>query len=270
MTPLSQAQALGFAAMTGARVGQNRRQGVATFGFTAPTIIYEEMRAIDQDAARLDGNVNGFVADANFKASWNGWLANWRAFRDRYLDSNAAKLGAVFYTDDLARQVEIYRQQLSGFYADYARQTSSTGGVVPAIAPLAVPPIVPGQKTGPQGESEPLLPWWAWMLIGVGTVGAGYFVYRKYVAAQHTKRTIYREVLPRFIGKPLSRAAEHANSDELPPWAHQAPDEERELADYARDPRALYASPRYHAPSPPPRMHGWNRDPYADAYDGDE
>lgn len=253
MTPFQEAQALGFAAMTGARSGARNgaRRGVVT-GFTAPVIIYENMRAIDQDAARLDGNVNAYVADPVFRSAWAGWLVNWRAFRDRYLDSNAAKLGAVFYTDDLARQVEIYRQQLAGWYADYTRQASTTGTPVPQISSLGIPPLAPGQRTGPQGQSEPLLPWWAWMVVGVAAVGGGYFVYRRYVAPRvsslfggGSSDDDRDDGGDRRRPARLSRAS--VPESDVPPWMQHDPDG---LESYAQDPRATM---RY-APPPPPAL----------------
>lgn len=150
-------------------------------GFTAPTVIYEKMRDIQRAAAGLDADVQAHVTSAVFRHNWDTWYANWRAFFIKY-QSTSEKAGAIFYTDDLNRQVETYRLQLLGFFDDYRKQTGTDGKPVPA--PSGEPP------TRAPDESNPIqllpgsgwsLPWWVWMLGGVAAVGAGYYLYRTYL-----------------------------------------------------------------------------------------
>lgn len=274
MIPLDQAHHLGAVSMAGARAG-HRANVRTSFGFTAPTILYEEIRAIDQDATRLDSNVTAYVPlGTPFRASWAAWIANWRAFRDKHLDSNYEKLATLFTTDALAQQIETYRQQLQSLYADYGKLGAGT----PALAPPGpvAPPLVPGQTTSPAtGKPEPsLLPWWAWMGLGVAAIGGVYWGYRKYVAPKVAKwsgRAAHDPPL-RMRRLPPSSRDELALVQETALYEHAEPDP-LSLAEYASDPRSQqgfcyrpYVHPhlvpaalpaRRHA-APPPHWNGWS------------
>jgi hypothetical protein len=287
-----EAQALGFATMLGQQAGTARRVGAPVFGFTAPTILYDEIRAIDQDATRLDANVTAYIPlGVPFRAAWSSWLPNWQAFRDKYLDSAYQRLGAVFYTDDLAKQIETYRQQLSALYQDYARQTSPQGGAVPALTPPGpqAPPLVPGQQTDPAtGQSSPsLLPWWGWVLLTVGAAGVGYWGYRRFVkpavgrlfGSEHEgsdpePRPIARLAAPRdprspnfhlardgYPGARMSGSPEYRTGGRDATLAYAAEgmaveveDPSSLLAGYAQDPRALHGAEFWYRPYEHPHV----------------
>lgn len=173
-------------------------------GWTAPTVIYDDMRAIKVDADKLDTLIQRFVPEGPFKASWRAWYANWNAFFEKY-QSDLNKLGAILYTDDLAQRVQVYSQELANITADYNQQRQADGQVVPQTTP---PPLRDPRTTSDQHEKVgSSLPWWFWVLGTLAAGGLVYYGYRRYQDAQHAKRTIQREVLPGLIGPGLARAA---------------------------------------------------------------
>lgn len=148
-------------------------------GFTAPTITYDLMRQIQARAQALDLLVNRYVADPVFRSSWGAWYEQaWEPFFEKYTQSELARLGAAFYSDELAQRAETFRQQLESFYADYNRQRQPDGQAVPN-AGQPVPQVRPLPK--PEGGSLSSIfavPWWTWVIGGVVVVGLGYVAYR--------------------------------------------------------------------------------------------
>lgn len=238
--------------------GQSR----AVVGWTNPTITYDSQRRIDREAAMLDGLIRANVIDEPFRAAWQTWYeGNWKPFFAKYAGDDSlipyGKLGAVASSDAIARETETQSQYLNGFVADYNRQRTRTGQLVPQTR---VPPLEQPLVEGDKKESGWTLPWWAWMLGGVAVVGVGYWGYRKYQQAQQAKKTIYEGVLPNLIGPGLAKSAQEANRDPdfgygyvpapptypmMAPLAPRQPRPEapppvtlKTMADYASDPRA--------------------------------
>ncbi len=164
----------------------------ATFGFTAPTDIYDVMRSVKTSADALHRDVLANVADPAFRTAWLAWYQEWNAFFER----NYRTFGTLLHTDELKAQTEAYRLQLLSWYDAYARQTTPVGTPVPPAAgvpPLRPGPGVPTQGAPPStnGASEPLIPWWGWVLGGAALVGVGYYGYKRYLAPD-------RSLLPRM------------------------------------------------------------------------
>lgn len=199
-------------------------------GFTAPTVIYDKMRAIESLRQDLGTKITNYSPDPAFVRAWQAFEQEWTPFYHRY-QSDAAKLGAILYTDDLNRQVDSFQRRIDDFYRQYQSQHQANGQPVPRPA---APPLPFPVEPGPSARTG--LPWWFWTLFGVGIVGAGYAAYRYYVGAQAAKHAIRSTVLPGLIGPRLASAA--GRDPEASPWP-------RTLEDFAMDPRA--AAPVDHA-----------------------
>ena len=149
---------------------------VSRIGFTPPTTIYEKMRQIESFAKALDLNIEQFVSSPVFRSAWKAWYDNtWKPFYERYAGPNASqqtKLGVVFYSDELASQTESYRQQLDNFEKDYSLQRQSNGQPVPNV-----PGVAPNQPV--LQSLSPGLPWYVWVLGGVGITILGYFAIQR-------------------------------------------------------------------------------------------
>lgn len=213
-------------------------------GFTAPTIIYDKMRAIEALRGELGQKITTFAGDPAFVGAWRAWEQRWIPFFQKYqtpgLGGDVGRLGAVFFTDDLDGQVEEFRGQINAFYADYQRQRQANGQPVPRPATPPLPrPLGPAGAGGGGG-----LPWWFWMASGVALVGGGYLAYRYYVNAQKLKAGIREEILPLVLPGGLGGAVARATRDEassLEPRTSSSRSSNRfprTLEDFARDPRA--------------------------------
>lgn len=120
----------------------------ASFGWTAPTVSYDDMRAIKVDADNLAALVSVNVADPGFRSQWAAWYANWNAFYDKYQDI-WAKLGAATYSDDLANRVKQYSLELQQLSSQYNQQRNAAGGAVPQVpAPVSHDPQSEARDSG--------------------------------------------------------------------------------------------------------------------------
>ena len=206
-------------------------------GFTAPTIIYDKMRSIDTVAKDLGPKIMTFVADPAFLRAWQAFDAEWTPFFQKYQgESDLPRVGALFFTDDLNRQTESFRDRINAFHADYQRQRQRSGQPVPPpVAPALPRPPEEGPNAPPRAGGTGL-PWWFWTLFGVGIVGGGYALYRYYQRAQALKAGIREEILPSLIGPRLAAAS--ARDPELRSRRDHGPTFPRTLEDFANDPRA--------------------------------
>lgn len=200
------------------------RPGHPVVGWTTPTTIYERMRTIDSSAREMNALILANVTRDTFKASWSTWLARWNVFFEKY-QGFFAKLGAPFYTDELSRTVEDYRSGLAAFQRGYGAERDAKGEPLP-------PPVaaLPEPLTGPDKKSESsVFPWWGWALVGVGTVGVGFFLYKRYVAVSSDlayKRKALERILPSIMekemgpmGRQLGEAAASRDPNRLQPIA---------------------------------------------------
>lgn len=163
---------------------------VLRVGFTAPTVIWQEMRRIDAGADALDRNMI-YVSSDNVKTGWKVWLATWKKFfaeKTEGMTGFFAPLGATLYSDDLAKQVDGYAQDLDRWYATYNAQKTPQGDEPPPVPGAGAP--TPGLYTPPGEEPKTGLlgsiPWWVWVL-GVGAVGA--LAYSIYETGKFAKQT---------------------------------------------------------------------------------
>lgn len=210
-------------------------------GFTAPTIIYDKMRAIETLAKDLGPKILTYVADPAFVRAWTAFDAEWTPFFQKYQgESDIPRLGALFYTDDLNKQTEAFQTRINALRADYENQRQANGQPVPqpVAPPIPVPAPNAPSRTGATG-----LPWYFWTLFGIGLVGAGYLAYRYYQRAQMLKAGIREELLPAILPGGFGHAVARASRD---PEAYEsaypayppAPTFPRTLEDFAHDPRA--------------------------------
>jgi hypothetical protein len=220
------------------------RQDNISVGWTAPVSTYEKMRAINLDADRLDRNMNAFVSNVQLRADFNAWLANWRVLFNKYAGPDAT-FGDKFWlgmsserSDALAQQAAEEDMRLRGFYALYNRERQPNGQPVPN---LVDPPVLPPSPSGPLASVG--LPWWFWMVAGVGVVGLGYLGYRKYQegkAKAGVAKKFGRGALTKYLGPMGEPAYEYsqAGRDVGAPnfQVGRDPAAPFQLATYARDP----------------------------------
>jgi hypothetical protein len=163
----------------------------AVIGYTTPSVTYDRMRQIDASADSLDRDMKAFVSNAQTLAAWAQWLKGWKTYIAPFNleDKGAyesAKLWAVLSSDDIARQVDSYRQQLDGWYLKYAKERLPNGQPVPD--PSGLPPtkgeIEADRAAKNNSSSAPSvgLPWYFWLGLGVAGVGVLYLVYKQTVA----------------------------------------------------------------------------------------
>lgn len=190
-------------------------------GWTTPSIIYDRMRDIDTAASALDREIQTKVTRAAFRDHWGEWYKRWRAFFAKYQGA-WAKLGAVTYTDDLASQVESWRQQLADFGDAYKLESGSS---VPGIPPS--PPVPPPPLPNPTGIANLSVPWWVWMLGGVALVGTGYYLYTRFQdmrAKKHAVEGAMPSLLSAYGVPPQLAAASvaHDPNPSAPPFIYDA------------------------------------------------
>lgn len=150
-------------------------------GFTAPTFVYDRMRAMQAHAANLDLLIEEHVVDDAYRAGWKGWYDGaWRPFFDRSAGPNASswtRLGNALTSDELAGQAEAFRQQLEAFDRSYRVQRTTDGRGVPVPASSA-----PGAATPPSAALSiaQAIPWYYWVGGALVLVGTGAYLYRRY------------------------------------------------------------------------------------------
>lgn len=187
---------------------QAPQQTQAQIGFTRPGTSFARMDVINTDAVRLNNNVKAFVVDPVFRSSWNAWFSEWSRFYDKYAGPNASSFdqaSVLTWSDDFAARVTQEEGQFNSFVAEYNTKKGSNGAPLPKVDRLPNPPKVFGWSP----------PWWAWMGLGIGVVGIGYLVYKKYyLPVRNTRRTIDESLpdvldglIPGGIGRSLGKAA---------------------------------------------------------------
>lgn len=179
------------------------RPGHPVVGWTPPTVIYDKMRHVDMAAKEMNALIAANVRNATLRSAWIAWYGNWQKFFDKY-QGTFAKLGAVFYTDDLARQAEEYRRTFESFRATYAAERDEKGQPLPQpVAPI--PSVLQPGDTKKEGEDEKKgwsIPWWVWVLGGAGVVVGGYFVVksvRNAMAEARAKKLALEGNLPKLM-----------------------------------------------------------------------
>jgi hypothetical protein len=191
--------------------GAVARPGHPVVGWTAPTVIYDKMLHIDSGAKEMNALMIANVTESVLRAAWAAWYTQWLAFFAKYQDT-FARLGALLYTDDLARETEDYRRTFESFRATYAIQRTSTGAPLPQPS-TAIPGVLnPGEKKKEDGSSAGIeIPWWIWTVGGIGLALGGYFLYKKALELR-AKRRALDAALPTLlqgygIPKEISQAA---------------------------------------------------------------
>lgn len=171
-------------------------------GFTAPTILYDRMRALDPAVQELQTLVQTYVTRQAFKDSWSQYYGQWVAFYQKYLGSDANKLGAPV-TDNakFEAQIEDFRVRYQTYRDGYSKEVDANGQPLKAPAPISPLPPPPPPDTQPddQKKSSWTLPWWAWMLGGVAVVGGGYWLYKRAIEVRDARRAIDK-ALPNTLG----------------------------------------------------------------------
>lgn len=176
----------------GVATGGGVRGQSARTGWTAPTVIYDKMRLIQQRAASLDADVLRNVEREAFRAAWGEWYKRWSAFFGKY-QSDYAKLGAVTYTDELNAQTDAFFKDIDGWYLGYMKEPGKGGtSIPPPTSPLPHVPELP--KPGTEPPKEGISIWW--FVGGAIVLGAGYMMYKNLKAANETARAI----APALIG----------------------------------------------------------------------
>jgi hypothetical protein len=135
-----------------------------------------KMKQIDTSARTLDKDVQANVGDPVWRSGWDAWLKDWRAYYALTQQLLRKLFSNPFNTDEIDAQVESYREQLNGWYADYRNQKGRDGRT-PVPPPKGQPPVKGEEEKTGTGSS---LPWWFWMVSGIAVVGVSYIVYRKY------------------------------------------------------------------------------------------
>lgn len=175
-------------------------------GYTPPAATYDKMRQMHNASAEpLERDIQLNVADPTYRAAWDNWYHHaWLPFYQKYAGPDASiltKFGASFYSDEVASRAEAFRQQLEHFYQTYPQQRTMTGQPVPR--PTGAPPVLGGLPAG----SRFTLPWWVWG-IGLAAVGGiGLIAYYRVKELRAKRKVLEEEVLPKYIGKDLAKAA---------------------------------------------------------------
>ncbi len=182
-------------------------------GFTSPTVLDDKLRSIDLAADTLNQDVLQNVTPASgYFGAWRAWHLQWKAFFEKNFHSFP-----LLGTDALDRQIEDQRTQFNSFHDSYPLQRTPVGTPVPPPSGPAAPraPIEGGGGSGTGGGSSSGVPWYVWTLGGMALVGVGYLGYLQYQRFQRTKEFVRREVLPKYVGADLARAADVARDPEL-------------------------------------------------------
>lgn len=175
-------------------------------GYTPPAATYDKMRQMHNASAEpLERDVQQNVASPDYRAAWDNWYHHaWLPFYQKYAGPDASvltKFGANLYSDEVAARAEAFRQQLEHFYRTYPQQRTFSGQAVPRAS--GAPPILGGIPAG-SGWS---LPWWVWGLGLAAVGGVGLIAYYRVKELRAKRKVLEEEVLPKYIGKDLAKAA---------------------------------------------------------------
>jgi hypothetical protein len=166
------------------------RPGRPVVGWTSPEIIYDKMRSIDSGAKELDVLMRTNVREPVVLAAWKAWYAQWLAFFARH-QSKYAQFGTLLFmnTDELAGQTEEYRRTYESFRATYALQRDASGNPLPQPSTPIPVVLTPGATKKEDGSSGGIqIPWWFWVVGGVGVTVGGYFLYKNITRTAHELR----------------------------------------------------------------------------------
>jgi len=180
----------GLSAVVGASAPPDR------VGFTAPARIWPKIDEIEASAAALNRDVQAYVGNPAFRAAWDTWYRNWRQNYATKYQGVVARLGALTGSDELNANVENQREQLRGWYEQYAQQVQANGQPVPGStgqAPLRAP-----QAQDPPARSW-TLPWWFWLGTGALVAYVGYRIYRTYRIVDARGRAIEEKFVPALL-----------------------------------------------------------------------
>lgn len=183
-------------------------------GFVAPTLLYDQMRAIDASARSLGADFARNVdAQDPTRHAFEDWFGTvWTPFFQKTTGTLGAKLANAFFTDDIQKQIDTHRLELDGFYHQYAALHLASGQPVPAPSAPGVPvpppasPETPAPSWIPSFVPKIEVPWYAWLVLGGVAVGGGYVLYRVLMAAHEEARETRRQIL----GSPLLGTLLHA------------------------------------------------------------
>lgn len=159
----------------------------------------------------FNDDVRNFAKDEAFKKGWEGWFATFREWAETRISRHERKwtilLGPLATNPDLTNTDEIAvtaterRQDLARFQATYATLKSADGKPLPSNAPIV--PITPPPQQEKKADGIPL---WA-LLLGVGVVGAGVFIYwrlKKTSQMLDARRAVLeKDVLPLVLGSSM-------------------------------------------------------------------
>lgn len=182
-------------------------------GWTTPTTIYEKMRAINASAEDLNPLVQVHIRRPEWKTAWDAWFGRWKAFFQKY-QSDGAKLGALFYTDELAASTEEHRRILEDFQRGYSAEKNEKGEPLPAPNVPVPQPLPP--KGGDKEDEGFKIPWWGWLLGGTVLVVGGYYFFkfaRSTAADMRAKHRALEGALPRLLPGGIGEAAAARASD---------------------------------------------------------
>jgi len=218
-----------------------------------------KMKQVDTSALALAHDIQTNVGDPVFQKNYAAWLADWKAFYEQSQKLLAKLFSNPFRTKELDDQTESYRQQLIGWYADYRNQKGHDGRT-PVPPPSGQPPVpAPTPPDGRGGGASAGLPWWFWVLGGVGLVGLGYIAYKKYqegVAKKHVLERYAPGIVQKHLGpfaKPALEYSAAGRDPELPnfyegrsparPSYSSGPSRDTpfQLSTYTRDPSPMSA-----------------------------
>lgn len=162
-------------------------------GYTAPSIIWDEMRRVDASVRNLDRYMV-YVARQDVKDAWKVWAASWDDFyrkKSAGLGGIWAPAAALFHSDELRDQVNQYAADLERWYATYEGQETAQGEDVPPIPGAGPPsPIDKSESTAGPSLFTFRIPWWGWVAIATGGAAVAYSVYRAAEGAREDARGI--------------------------------------------------------------------------------
>lgn len=162
-------------------------------GWTAPSLIYDNMRLVNASAIATDLDIMMHAKSEGLKAAWKTWYASWKEFFKKH-EGFYQRLGNAFHTDELAAQVEQWRRSLGSLQATYAAESG---------VPNLTNPVPGTFEKPPEDKKSFSIPWWGWTLGGVLLVGAGWMVYRQVKELQAKREALEKNVLPLVLGSQL-------------------------------------------------------------------
>jgi hypothetical protein len=233
--------------------GASRRAG--SVGYTPTTLILTEMERIDAASNALNQSVTMNVTDVNVRQGWFDWLGRWRAYVE-HKQSPLWRYSVVsqLESDSWRDEVNVWGRDLGRWRATYDAQRTPSGTSLPPVPGPGVPDPIPlSPQTDPNAPHhhwyDPLLPWYAslslpwyvWVLGGVGLVGLGYSGYRVLKRTSDTEKQLRAATEGAIFSRIGGGYAPHASRD------------------HSRDPGAWGASPGivkevHYVQAPPPAI----------------